>query len=65
MKIVTLEVGGIHCKSCEMLIEDSLKDIGVEKIFFEKNRIKVFFEESNVKLQQIKEAIRNEGYKVN
>lgn len=64
MKIVTLVVDGIHCKSCELLIEDSLKEIGVEKVLFEKNKVKVFFEESNVKLQQVKEAIRNEGYKV-
>jgi len=66
MKNATLIVDGIHCKSCEMLIEGSLKDVGVEKVFFGKNNmVKVFFEENKVKLNKIKEAIRNEGYKVN
>ncbi len=64
MKTATLIVDGMHCKSCELLIEDSLKEIGVEKVLFEKNRVKVFFEESKIKLQQVKETIRNEGYKV-
>jgi len=64
MKTETLVVDGMHCKSCELLIADNLKDAGVEKVLFEKNRVKVFFEESKIKLQQVKEAIRNEGYKV-
>lgn len=64
MKIATLVVEGMHCKSCELLIKDSLKEIGVEKVFFESGKVKVFFEESKIKLQQVKETIRNEGYKV-
>lgn len=64
MKTVTLTVEGMHCKSCETLIEDSLKEAGVEKVFFENNKVKVFFEESKIKLNKIKETIRNEGYKV-
>lgn len=65
MKTITLEVGGIHCKSCEMLIEDSLKDLGVEKMSFKGNKLTLSFDEDKIKIDQIKKAIRDEGYKVN
>ncbi len=60
----SLNVEGMHCKSCELLIEDSLKEIGVEKVFFESGKVKVFFDENKIGINQIKKAIRNEGYKV-
>lgn len=64
MKTQTLEVKRIHCKSCELLIEDSLKDLGVEKITFKKNWLTVSFDEERLTSNQIKSAIRNEGYQV-
>ncbi len=63
MKNVTLVVDGMHCKNCELLIEDSLKEIGVEKTSFEGNKVKILFDENRLNLNQIKQAIREEGYK--
>lgn len=64
MKSVTLVVDGMHCKSCELLIGDSLKEIGVEKTSFEGNKVKILFDENRLNLNQIKQVIREEGYRV-
>ena len=64
--MTTLTVMGMHCKSCVMLIQDSLEDLGVTKIKIEldeKKQIgKVSFEYKNTK--KVVEAIEKEGYKV-
>lgn len=64
MKKVILEIGGIHCKSCEMIIEDALIGLGVEGMSFRGNKLKVLFDEKKLTFDQIKQAIRKEGYKV-
>ena len=66
MAEVHLIVDGMHCKSCKMLIEDVLNDLGATKIKIEVDEAarvgKVSFESQN-KEKAIK-AIENEGYKV-
>jgi copper chaperone len=62
---VTLKVKGMHCKSCSMLIEDALEDIGVKsKVDSEKGIAVVEFDENKVSEEKIKAAIKGEGYKV-
>ncbi|MBL7052018.1 MAG: heavy-metal-associated domain-containing protein [Nanoarchaeota archaeon] len=64
MKIEKFKVGGMHCKSCEMLIKDSLEDLGVKDISFINNEITITFDESKISLETIKKVIEKEGYKV-
>ena len=61
----TIKVEGMHCKSCEFLIKDSLEEVGVKASADHKtNTIKVSFDEKKVSLDSIKKAIESNGYKV-
>jgi len=66
MKSITMKVNGMHCKACEILIEDALKDIGVEKAkaFHKARTVEIHFDESKVSESSIMNAIKNEGYGV-
>lgn len=62
----TLEVKGMHCKSCKILIEDAVSEIkGVDGVSadFEKGKVKVKCSGDWV-LSAAKSAIEKEGYKV-
>lgn len=65
--MINLKVEGMHCKSCIMIIEDSLNDIGAKNIkvsLDEKKKIgSVLCEFSD--RNKIVKAIEAEGYKVN
>ena len=68
MKNVELKIKGMHCKSCVMLINDSLSDIkGVKssEVSLEKNTAKISYDEKLVKEQDLISTIEKEGYKVN
>jgi len=61
----TLNVKGMHCKSCEMLIKDSLSEIdGVSnvKVSLTDNTVTVDYDDKKVKDGMIKKAIETEGY---
>ncbi|MEK6816660.1 MAG: heavy-metal-associated domain-containing protein [Nanoarchaeota archaeon] len=67
MKNVLYNVKGMHCKSCEMLIKDSLEEMdGVQNVdvSHEKGYVKVTFDDKKLKEDKIKSAIKNEGYEV-
>lgn len=66
MRTETLKVEGMHCRSCEMILEETLDDLGVNdsKISHEKGEVKVTFDESLTTLEQIRKAIEKEGYEV-
>jgi copper chaperone CopZ len=67
MKKLSLNVKGMHCPSCEMLVTDSLTEIkGIEKAeaFHKKGKVDVSFDEKLVSEKQIKETIKKEGYEV-
>jgi copper chaperone len=64
---IQIKAKGMHCKSCDMLIEDSMSDLdGVIncKSSFEKQIVDVEFDEKKVTLDQIKKVIVDEGYEV-
>lgn len=57
----------MHCKSCESLLKDSLEEFsGINNV--EASHItgfvKISFDKSEISEIQIKEIIKNEGYKV-
>jgi copper chaperone len=61
-----LNVKGMHCKACDMLIEDALQDINVRliKSSHKTGNVEVEYEEDKITITQIKKAIEDEGYKV-
>jgi copper chaperone CopZ len=65
MKTETLMVKGMHCNSCEMIVKDVLEEMGVDsEVSHEKGVVKVTFNEAEKGLDEIKQAIRKEGYGV-
>ena len=67
MAKLKLNVKGMHCGSCEMLIKDSLEETeGIEKVevSHKSGEVNIDFDESKVNEHKIKEIIKNEGYKV-
>ena len=61
-------VKGMHCKSCEMLVKDSVTELnGVKAVDVSllKNTVTVDYDDKKLKETAIKKAIENEGYKVN
>ncbi|MFH1073368.1 MAG: heavy metal-associated domain-containing protein [Nanoarchaeota archaeon] len=57
------KVKGMHCKSCELLIAESLQDLGAKdvKADFKKGIVEVSPELDDM---TIKDAIKKEGYTV-
>jgi copper chaperone CopZ len=64
MKTVKFKVGGMRCRSCEMLIVDALVDMGVKsaQADHKKGTVLVAFDEKNVGTKEIRKAILKEGY---
>ena len=62
----TIKVSGMHCRSCEILLEDSISEIKGAKVLsadHKKGEIKVSLEDESL-LGQIKKIVEKEGYKV-
>jgi copper ion binding protein len=58
-------VKGMHCRSCEMLIQESVSEIdGVESIEADhrKGYVEVKYDEKKATEKMIKDAIKKEGY---
>ena len=66
MKKIKLKIKGMHCKSCEMLIEDALEDLGINKCKIDSLRggAEIDFDEKKISVDKIKKVIKNEGYEV-
>ncbi len=67
MKKVTVPIKGMHCKSCEILIESNLKKIpGVNKVgvSHKTGQADIFFSESLPASELIKRAIKDAGYDI-
>ena len=58
---------GMHCTSCEALIDMALEDMdGIESVSssYETGKVKVRYDQNKVCAKTIKEAIEGEGFKV-
>jgi copper chaperone len=67
MKKITLNVKGMHCQSCEMLIKDGLGDLdGVKDVQVSQKTgaATVVFDESKTSEKAVKSAIAAEGFEV-
>ena len=59
--MITLNVKGMHCTSCEAIITDALEDIGARSIKADWKLGKVSFEGDEEKARA---TIKEEGYEV-
>jgi len=66
MKKTTVPVKGMHCRSCEILIEDELSKVpGVCKVEVSENKgIAEVYYETDLGVDQIEQAIHKAGYEV-
>jgi sulfite exporter TauE/SafE/copper chaperone CopZ len=61
----TFKIEGMHCNSCALLIEKSLKDkVNSIKASFAKEEAEINFDESRITESEIKEEITKLGYKI-
>lgn len=68
MKKIIIPIKGMHCKSCELLIEENLSKIpNVHKAdaIYKKGILEVYYYNHKVpSIKQIEEAVRNAGYDI-
>lgn len=65
MAQVTLQVSGMSCQHCVNAVETALKEIGASgKVDLANNAVTVDYDESKITLEQVKEAIEEQGYDV-
>lgn len=67
MNKITVDITGMHCRSCELLTEDKLASVhGVEKVKtnFRKGTADIFYQGTRPSDSAIEEAVRNAGYAV-
>ncbi len=67
MTNIKLDIEGMHCKSCVMLVEDSLEELGAKDIKIdldEKTQKAVLSCEYDKDKMDIINTIKKEGYKV-
>lgn len=65
MTNVTLKVEGMSCNHCVTSIEGALKEIGAKgKVDLANHQVSVEYDENNITLETIKEAIEDQGYTV-
>lgn len=65
MEKTTLQVKGMHCTSCEVLIKDSLEETGAIKnisISHKTGKLSLDFDPKKITLKKIKEIVKGEGY---
>lgn len=63
----TISIQGMHCRSCEILIEDHLKNIdNVEKavVDHKKGTAQIYYQGTELNQDQVIEAVKNAGYKL-
>lgn len=65
MEKIKFIIDGMHCKSCEILINDALQELeGINNSKVTQGSAEVEFDESKLKKEKIAEIIKNEGFKV-
>lgn len=67
MKTVTFVVKGMHCASCQMLLQENFEETkGVKsaKVSFKDGKAEIEYDESKTDLNALKKVITNEGYSI-
>ncbi len=64
---MTIPVSGMHCRSCEILVEDSLSEIkNVEKstVDHKQGTVEIQYDEKKPNVNEIEKAIKSAGYAI-
>ena len=66
MEKLTLDVQGMSCNHCVQAVTKALNEIGVRdvKVDLESGKVDVQFDPAKVTVDQMKEAIEDQGYDV-
>jgi copper chaperone len=65
MSNIILKVEGMSCNHCVQAVEKAVKELGAEgKVNLANKEVDVRFDESQVSIDTIKEAIEEQGYDV-
>lgn len=67
MKQIELVVEGMHCQSCQHLIEELLNEqtgVKVARVNIEKKLLKLKYDEKVVTLEELKRVVEKEGYQL-
>ena len=66
MKTKTIPIKGMHCRSCEILIEDELMKIkGVQKVMVsEKRGVAEIYYKGHLEQDRIQQAVCSAGYTI-
>jgi sulfite exporter TauE/SafE/copper chaperone CopZ len=62
-----IPIKGMHCQSCEMLIEDNLKEIrGVNEVkaSHQKSEVEIYYDQEKPHFDHITEAVAKAGYQI-
>ncbi len=65
MKTVKINTSGMHCESCEQLVQESVLELpGIKKVkaSHKKAVVEVSFDKTKTTLDDIKKAIKEAGY---
>jgi len=66
-KKITIPISGMHCRSCEMMIEGKLSEIPEVKrsvVNYKKGRAEIHYSAQKPNTREIEEAIREAGYSI-
>lgn len=64
---ITVPIAGLHCRSCELLVEDNLSQIpAIERsvINYKKGTAEIHYGDQQPNMREVEQAIREAGYKV-
>lgn len=64
---IIINAGGMHCRSCELLVEDELSEISnVERsvVNYKKGTVEVHYGENKPDMREVENAIRKAGYTI-
>lgn len=65
MKMITLQVEGMSCQHCVHSIEGALAEIGASgKVDLATSTVEVTYDDGQISLESVKEAIEEQGYEV-
>ncbi|WP_160035979.1 copper ion binding protein [Paenibacillus sp. An7] len=65
MSNVTLNVSGMSCGHCVKAVEDALENIGAKgNVDLDAGEVSIEFDEQKVTVDQMKQAIEDQGYDV-
>jgi len=67
LKKFTIPIKGLHCRSCEILVENQLKEIeGISKVLinYRQGQAEIFYDKEKPELEKITKAIEKAGYSV-